>query len=164
VLARALRLWLIGNSISSTRIEWFRTIDELKIKTGSGMRVDRVPRNGNIPQVSSYQASLSIAVSAGLVAMPPCLLERRWIRRAQTFFGSAPGVPARNGRQARLGAPKLHQSDSAAFDGSDHLHPNDAAYMAMANSIDRQLFKLGDDICAGCNRRSGPTLRQANRS
>jgi lysophospholipase L1-like esterase len=38
-----------------------------------------------------------------------------------------------------------------AFDSGDHLHPNNAGYRAMANSIDRELFKLGDDISAGCN-------------
>jgi lysophospholipase L1-like esterase len=38
-----------------------------------------------------------------------------------------------------------------AFDSDDHLHPNDAGYRVMANSIDRELFKLGDDISTGCN-------------
>jgi lysophospholipase L1-like esterase len=36
-----------------------------------------------------------------------------------------------------------------AFDSGDHLHPNDAGYKAMADSIDLRLFKLGDDIFAG---------------
>jgi lysophospholipase L1-like esterase len=28
-----------------------------------------------------------------------------------------------------------------AFDSGDHLHPNDAGYKAMADSIDLKLFK-----------------------
>jgi lysophospholipase L1-like esterase len=39
-----------------------------------------------------------------------------------------------------------------AFDSGDHLHPSDAGYKAMADSIDLKLFKPGDDdIFAGRN-------------
>jgi lysophospholipase L1-like esterase len=33
-----------------------------------------------------------------------------------------------------------------AFDSGDHLHPSDAGYQAMANSIDLRLFKVDDDF------------------
>jgi lysophospholipase L1-like esterase len=32
-----------------------------------------------------------------------------------------------------------------AFDSGDHLHPNDAGYKAMADSIDLRLFRTDDD-------------------
>ena len=32
-----------------------------------------------------------------------------------------------------------------AFDSGDHLHPNDAGYQAMANSVDLRLFRGGED-------------------
>jgi lysophospholipase L1-like esterase len=32
-----------------------------------------------------------------------------------------------------------------AYDSGDHLHPNDAGYMAMANAIDLSLFNQGED-------------------
>jgi lysophospholipase L1-like esterase len=35
-----------------------------------------------------------------------------------------------------------------AFDSGDHLHPNDAGYRAMADSINLKLFKLDDDFFA----------------
>jgi lysophospholipase L1-like esterase len=37
----------------------------------------------------------------------------------------------------------------AAFDSGDHLHPNDAGYKAMADSIDLRLFKTDEDDCHG---------------
>ncbi len=33
-----------------------------------------------------------------------------------------------------------------AFDSSDHLHPNDAGYLAMGNSIDLSLFTAGRPV------------------
>ncbi len=38
-----------------------------------------------------------------------------------------------------------------AFDSGDHLHPNDAGYKAMADSIDLRLFKVDGDTAAGRN-------------
>lgn len=38
-----------------------------------------------------------------------------------------------------------------AFDSGDHLHPNDAGYQAMADSINLKLFKLDDDFFADRN-------------
>jgi lysophospholipase L1-like esterase len=35
----------------------------------------------------------------------------------------------------------------AAYDSGDHLHPNDAGYKAMADSIDLRLFRTDDDDC-----------------
>jgi lysophospholipase L1-like esterase len=36
------------------------------------------------------------------------------------------------------------QRRSAAYDSGDHLHPNDASYQAMANSIKLSLFSLAN--------------------
>jgi lysophospholipase L1-like esterase len=33
----------------------------------------------------------------------------------------------------------------AAYDSGDHLHPNDAGYMAMANAIDLSLFSQEEE-------------------
>jgi lysophospholipase L1-like esterase len=35
-----------------------------------------------------------------------------------------------------------------AFDSGDHLHPSDAGYKAMADSINLKLFKLDGDFFA----------------
>jgi lysophospholipase L1-like esterase len=32
-----------------------------------------------------------------------------------------------------------------AYDSGDHLHPNDVGYQAMANAVDLELFRIGDN-------------------
>jgi lysophospholipase L1-like esterase len=39
--------------------------------------------------------------------------------------------------------PALPKQFQAEFDSGDHLHPNDAGYLAMGNAIDLSLFQPG---------------------
>jgi lysophospholipase L1-like esterase len=40
-----------------------------------------------------------------------------------------------------MGEPGNPQALRAQFDSGDHLHPNDAGYLAMAEAIDLSLFR-----------------------
>lgn len=54
-------------------------------------------------------------------------------------------VPTPAGMLDRRIRPSAPERFLPAFDSGDHLHPNDAGYMAMANAIPLSLFAAGED-------------------